>query len=584
MKKVFLLLLLLSICFPASGQTPLAGKNAQIYRDIPREEIFVHYTTSLLFAGEYLYYKIYTRSETTGLLSNLSKIAYVELLGEDGTRIFKHKIKLNNGTGQGDFFLPTTVPSGNYKLVAYTRWMLNNKHNFFGGDVAVVNPYRGDQSAVSLPNEVRNETGGKPSGISTEEMKPESLGKDRSLQLSFDRSNIGKREQVVLNIRSRADSGGGNYSVSVRKIENFDSPPMLRVADHMDSSQKPSGEKELPKSVYLPELRGELLSGRIRPKNAAANVAVNKRNLILSIPGEDYMIKVAGTNEKGEFFFNLNGSYSGNRAFLEIIGEDKDMFSIEIAPGAGIDHSVLTYKKFYLTPAMEKMILERSIYNQIENAYYGVKPDTLTVMQPRPPFYEELPVIYDLDDFTRFPGMRETFTEIIKEAAVRRNTVMVRMPVNAVDFGMPSLLIVDGMVVQDQKYFLETPATEVKSIAVLPHNYYLGPHMFQGVVEVVTLNKNFWERYAPPQLEQYNLENSQPVKNYFNQSYSRGKNENIPDFRYQLLWQPGLVIEDEEEVQLEFFTGEITGEFEIILQGLTTNGSPVFIRDVFTVE
>ena len=97
------------------------------YQDIPQEKVFVHYNTNLLFSGEYLYYRVYCFDANSNELSSLSKIAYVELVGEDKISVFKHKVRLNEGLGQGDYFIPTSVPSGNYKLIAYTQWMLTGE-------------------------------------------------------------------------------------------------------------------------------------------------------------------------------------------------------------------------------------------------------------------------------------------------------------------------------------------------------------------------------------------------------------------------------------------------------------------------
>ena len=51
---------------------------------------------------------------------------------------------------------------------------------------------------------------------------------------------------------------------------------------------------------------------------------------------------------------------------------------------------------------MKNLIVERSIYNQIENSYYSAKPDTLKVEQDSVPFYGLKNVEnYRLDDYTQ---------------------------------------------------------------------------------------------------------------------------------------------------------------------------------------
>ncbi|WP_373517044.1 hypothetical protein, partial [Pricia sp.] len=61
------------------GQT-IENENLSVYDEIPKENLFVHYNSSVLFSGETLYYKIYCLNAKTANLSSLSKIAYIELV------------------------------------------------------------------------------------------------------------------------------------------------------------------------------------------------------------------------------------------------------------------------------------------------------------------------------------------------------------------------------------------------------------------------------------------------------------------------------------------------------------------------
>ncbi|HSI70029.1 MAG TPA: hypothetical protein VK941_07340, partial [Gillisia sp.] len=258
-----------------------------------------------------------------------------------------------------------------------------------------------------------------------------------------------------------------------------------------------------------------------------------------------------------------------------------------LADKAEVDHQELDFNKFYISPEMEEMIVQRSVYNQIENAYYGVKPDTLLTGEIRKPFYEMEPILYDLDDYTRFLTLRETFIEIIKEAYVRnvsgQPTVRVRSLLNATASGLPPLILVDGVVVQDHTTFLDIPSPEIQSIGIIRENYYLGPQLFQGILDVRTIAGNFQERFSPNTVTTLDLEKPQPPKRYFKQQYNSNTNGNIPDFRYQLLWQPAVQFTN-NEAHLEFYTSDVKGEFEVHVEGFTGDGSPVSLREVIRVN
>ncbi|MFK5972968.1 MAG: hypothetical protein QM485_06770, partial [Flavobacteriaceae bacterium] len=113
------------------------------YNAIPEETVYIHYNDGFFLAGEYLYYKLYCLNAENTAPSTVSKVAYVELVSKNKQPIFKHKIRLKSGLGQGDFFIPTTTPSGNYKLIGYTQWMRNADQGlFFQSNITIVNPYQ----------------------------------------------------------------------------------------------------------------------------------------------------------------------------------------------------------------------------------------------------------------------------------------------------------------------------------------------------------------------------------------------------------------------------------------------------------
>ena len=57
-------------------------------------------------------------------------------------------------------------------------------------------------------------------------------------------------------------------------------------------------------------------------------------------------------------------------------------------------------------------------------------------------------------------------------------------------------------------------------------------------------------------------------KGYFNQDYSENfkSSDRIPDLREQLFWQPTFEFK-KKTMNLHFFTSDVKGDFEIILQG-----------------
>lgn len=99
MKKIIYILIIVFL-----GYFNTAISQEMMLKNFPQEKIFIHQNTSFILSGEFLYYKVYCINTNTNNLSEISKIGYVELVSSEKKIIFKHKIKLENGIGYGDFF------------------------------------------------------------------------------------------------------------------------------------------------------------------------------------------------------------------------------------------------------------------------------------------------------------------------------------------------------------------------------------------------------------------------------------------------------------------------------------------------
>ncbi len=61
------------------------------------------------------------------------------------------------------------------------------------------------------------------------------------------------------------------------------------------------------------------------------------------------------------------------------------------------------------------------------------------------------------------------------------------------------------------------------------------------------------------------------------------KLDSLLDFRYQLFWEPNLSL-DKNETNLDFYTSDLAGDFEITLAGFSEKGIPISLKRIFTVE
>ena len=541
-----------------------------LQNEIPKEQVYLHINSSLLLSGEKLLYKFYCVNADSQKLSMLSKIGWVVLVNSDQEEVFKHKLNLENGQAYSDFFIPSSLPSGAYKILGYTSWMLNAEKYYFEQDIHILNPYQ--QSNKGLVSKDTIET-------VKEEIKPQT---SNEFSLSLNKNSFSKREEVVLSVDNLKEVSG-DFSISVRKIDGFDKPNRVKSVDYFEIySTNPWNFSD---NFILPEVRGSFFKGKISGVN---NQTFQSSNLITSIPGEQSQVNIVSVDENGEFNFTVNESTAVDEILFQLSDYDKDDFSVELYKGISPDYSKLDFvKPPKVLINLKDSILDKSINNQIENAFSATKADQTLFPADESYFFSNELTIYNLDDYKRFKGVDETFVEIINSGRVEKNkdgsySIYVRNKNFNGQFTLPALLIVDGVVVQDHSKLISFPAERIQSIGLLTKKTFFGPQTFQGVVAVETKEADFPEEFRDTYMKSANIITAQSPKQYYSPDYKNEDLDRIPDYRYQLWWNPYVDIESNKS--LNFFTSDLSGEFEVELEGFTKDGKPVSIRKVFSVD
>jgi len=532
------------------------------------EKVFLAANTTTFVTGETLHCKMYVLDQYTRTASAISKIAYIELIDHAKKIVSKQKCYLENGAAHADIFIPTTFETGHYKLIAYTQWTLNvSASNFYQTDITVINPF-----AAAKTN-----TANIFATTSTEKVPQTATAS--SATVKSNKKTYALRERASLQISADA----GNYTLSVRKTDNLFENPQVNPSHFMASLLQ---QQNSPNSgALLPELRGEMISGKIVSKTSGylKNVTV-----ALTFKDKTFAMKLAKTDKDGKFNFILDHFPLNSEAIIQVYDEKRDGYSIEIDNSIEPDFSKLTFPTELNVTAADKQIIEaRSIASQIENAYYNLKKDSLQQMKPVWPFYNTLQTEYLLDDYTRFPTIRETITEILQEVGFTKNrhgyTIFVRNYHAETSVYGPPLVLIDGCPIQDLNELFDYPANAVHKVGIINNPYIYGPKTFSGVISFTTKSNDFEPKTNFPFIKKTMLLRPAQEKYYFMPDYSTDKNSSIPDYRHQLLWLPELEI-TEKNTEISFFTSDVTGNFEITLQGFSSNGTPVFIRDFIEVR
>lgn len=550
------------------------------------ETIFIHSNATTFVSGETLYYKAYCLNPVDNTFSPISKIAYVSLLDENKQTVFTTKIYLENGIGQGDFFIGTNLASGVYKMIGYTNWMLNKTAPaIFETDIIVINPFELHQSDKknSPASELKTD---RPTTPNTT-ISNSDTGKILSLDLN--KKLFSTREKVDLKIKSlTAPLEKGNYSLSVRKIDGL--PTKKQVSAQKFIKSYPNEINTAPvneKIQYLPELRGELITGSITSKNGSKEV--NDKTIALSFPGKDFAFKLIKTNSLGNFVFILDKDPINPNVAIQITDSDRNDYNIHLNKPTEFKTTLLkSSAELQLTENDRKTIEAHSIANQIQNAYYYERKDSLQSDPKVNLFFHPLEKDYILDDYTRFPSLKETITEVVREMYFKQKGNDYSFHIRTDNFNKeelpePSLVLVDGVLIQDINELIDYKTENVYKISIVPGAYFYGPKLFNGIINIITKNNDYFSKSARDYMLKTDVLRPLSKKTYYKQDYAdKTKYERIPDYRYQLLWLPDVNTAD--ETTISFYTSDVTGTFEIVLEGFTAKGIPVSLQENFEVK
>lgn len=551
-----------------------------------RENIFLHSNATTFITGETLLYKLYCLNPVNNSTSSISKIAYVELIDQNKQTISKSKIYLENGTGQGDYFIPTTLKTGNYKLVAYTKWNLNNGlTNIYKTDIAIINPFQPYQ-----------EEGGNKKNSTVVSLKNDEYEKQTSkgtnpvfakeVAFELDKKSYQTREKVTLKIKSLIEKG--NYSIAIRKIDELPIKLQLTAEEFVkDNSSKPNPAITKDSLFFIPELRAELISGSISSKKE--NADLNDKSVALSLPGESFAFKIAKTNRSGKFTFLLDKNPNQSNCVIQVLEDNRDDYTIHLDELPKFDTASLLFpSELILTADNTTAIEERSVANQIENAYYHIKKDSLAPNSKTTPFFHTIEKAYILDDYTRFPTLKETIIEVLIEIYFKKNNDLYSLHLrdNSKDleiYGLP-LVLVDGLPIKDVNDLFDINMSTIYKVSLINQGYVYGPNLFSGLISFETKDDNYISKSSGDYIKKIDLQRPTIKKLYFSPDYASGTlSQRIPDYRHQLLWMPELNIVDKENT-VSFYTSDVTGNFEIVLEGFTKKGVPISLKESFEVK
>lgn len=529
------------------------------------ERTYVSTDRTVYVAGDMVWCSVFCRDLSTGRPSGLSSVVYLELHSPEGM-VQSAKIALVDGRGAGSFTLQQSLPTGNYKLVAYTAQNMNEKDYDYEcvspKILSVFNAFTCDRVKDGVEM-VDDGTYSRMASSSSGSLPAEGLRVTSDGRIEID----------------GLDGKDASVSVSVFHDDGIVQTSNATISDFARLVRKPVKAEFV--NRRLPDFEGEVIEARIAGFNPEMIPQLIGKYAFISAPGNKSDIYSAPISEDGRIRFITGNIYSDKEMMTEIEGIDSNLpvhvelvspFSAPVLPAA---------PKLVMAPSIAPALTARAAAMQIEKRFAA---DTLYSFLPIRDnlLFDGKCIQYVLDDYTRFPTMQEDIVEFITQLRVRKrengkSDIQVRLANdhNNYDYSRASsLMMLDGVPVFDQEKILGYDPLLVESVNIYPYTYFVGSRLYDGIVNFVTYKKT---------LPSMKFGDSARVVDFQGVSYpaaytcaSLESGGGYPDYRQTIYWHPLVNVPAGRQVSLDFVAPSYGGRFTVVVEGLTPDGESIF--------
>ena len=485
-------------------------------------------------AGEDVFCSVFCFDGGSGSLSDFSSVAYVELISPEGSAV-RVKMALQDGRGAGRLRLPSTLPTGNYRLIAYTALNRNEEDmDYFRGSrvISVYNTLSASrQESVILDAATAAVEGtGRPYGAAA----PAGLVMEQRGDSLFLRNS---------------GTECLDFCLSLSISDALSDPEGPGLADFLEARSGDRTTLRTDAKLSIPEYEGEIVSIRVPAMYSGVTA-------VLSGPGLRNDIYSSTVDSTGLVSFYTGNIYGDRDLVFELNSRDvNDDFSLEVlSPFASPELDRDGVPELHLNGSVAEDLKRRSVAMQISR-HFGID-EYMDSLQLRPDllFRGGTMTVYEMDDYTRFPTMRETIVEYVREVHIRRQDgepVLKLVPGKSFEsyssmLGGNALVLVDGVPVSEHGRVLDLNPALLRRICIYPYDVSTGSCIYSGVVNFISFRGDMAGLQFPGRVRILDFHGvTFPV------TVGAAEEDSLsPDYRYTRIWQPLLHLEAGEELAL----------------------------------
>jgi hypothetical protein len=561
-KNTILFFLIVALIIFNVWKVPATGFSAK------RELIAIFSDRDIYIAGERIYFKVYLNTSEKNIMSGSRLVGYV-LRSSADRRIHTGLLRLENNMAYGSFIIPDTLSTGFYQLVCFTNTATHSgEASYSARQLIIANRFdREPEKALTHPlASVGQVHPTLPAVIN-------STGQDNFLKSCKNEYNT--REMVSITINpDLSDRGSTWLSLSVSETDGL----LDYHGKQVYRSSFLNGTEINPKE-QLAKYNALVISGEVLDKHTR----VPRDNVDLFLTSPDSIIYLLQTTslDDGSFHFILNDPerevlISLKDPVLQVNSIIRlfDKFSIEIPR---LPDPPLPEKSFlnHIKKSQDIVSINRLFDISFHLEPYYTEHQTFDI---RPRLYSNPVSLIKLDDYLPFTDLREIVREIIPVWRIRhRDDRLVSNLINTRTkqyFTEEPALFLDGIHTGQLEDIINFGSAEIAKIEIHNMHWRYGETEFQGIISVTSRNGIYKSVVSNSNYALFKPHSMTYPSTLFSPVYDENNSyDNIPDLRQTLIWKPEIFINHESETEtISFYTGDLTGDFKIRIEGVTDEG------------
>ena len=340
--------------------------------------------------------------------------------------------------------------------------------------------------------------------------------------------------------------------------------------------------------VHYPETRGAILTGTVLLGEEQEPLDQTLLGITMLGSDPDYFEFI--TDAYGRFRIPVQQQTGQNDALLTIHPNRDEAVKILTDEAFSSDFSTAPVPAADFFGERRALVEDAMVNAQLRAAFEVPDRNPVDTTEPNleDPFYGTPEFRYQMDDYVVLPDLEEFFFEIVPQVQVETNKDDKQLLVLN-DRGeilyTPPLILLDHVPVPEIGNLLSVSPLRIDHIDIVNKMYIRGGNAYGGIVSIITARGDRAGVALPGGSTFISFTGLSKLQETVSPDYEGAvQNERIPDLRNTLYWAAHYEITPENGGSVAFYTSDVTGEFMVVVRGMTSDGNVLYGTCEFIVK